>query len=110
MPVAPASLGTVDQAPLHAADFLTLDVIGFNHGPDLGARHVGRADLHAAFAAHQQDLVQRNLGAGLQGLAQINAQQVAGLDPVLMAAGFNDGIHVKAPNLSEQCFSIARNG
>jgi hypothetical protein len=56
------------------------------------AVHQRGADHGLAFAAHQQHLVERDLGADIA-VKLLDHEQIARLDPVLFAAGLDHRVH-----------------
>src|SRR5690242_6970001 len=68
-------------------------------GLDLGATHRRSADLRRVVAADHQHLVEGDLAA-LVALEELDADDVALLDPVLLAAGLDHCVHRLNPLLA----------
>src|SRR5882757_5584162 len=66
-----------------------------------GARDERRADPAFAFAADEADLVERDGFAFGVPAAQVDLDAVAGLDPVLLVAIVDDGVHGLVSERSE---------
>src|SRR5690606_35148054 len=76
---------------LEHADLRTL-VVAIDHADDLRARHERGAGQRFGVAADQEDLVERQLGTWLAGVA-VDVDDRAGFDAELPARGLDDGEH-----------------
>jgi len=78
-------------------DLHLLALAGFDQGAgDDSAVHRGGADRHGLAFAKHQDFAESDFRARFT-VELFDNQQIAGLDPVLLAAGFDHRVHRLAP-------------
>src|SRR5204863_6197894 len=95
----PMSLGfLVVLAPAQLEDaHLVAAAVADDRRLDERARDERRADLDAVARAHEEHLVERNIGADF-GSERLDAELRPGLDAILLAAGLDDCVHCCCPS------------